>query len=142
MNKRVTLLLSLCLALALLLPATMDLRAASKSKKVEEGEAEIRHELAIFAVEDLDMEQAGKLAQALSELPGVLAAKPVMEEKTLAVEFAAPECDPELILAALEQAGAGAELVKVMPLEGKPGEKSACDGCPSKSKCGKGGEGS
>jgi hypothetical protein len=140
-NKRMTWILSLCLAALLLIPAAIDVQAMSKSKQVEEGAAEetaIRHEVAFFAVEGLDMEQAGKLAEVLSELPGVMAAKPVLEEKKLAVVFAAPESDPEIILAAMEKAGADAELIEVKPIEGKAGEKSACDGCPSKSKCGKG----
>ncbi len=141
MNKILISILTLCLAALLLFPAAADLQASSKSKKVEEP-AEIRHEVALFAVEELDMEQAGKLAEALSKMPGVLAAKPALEEKRLSVEFAAPECDPERILATLETAGATASLIDVKVLEGKPGEKSACDGCPSKSKCGKGGDSS
>ncbi len=139
MNKRSTWFLTLSLTALLLIPAAIDVQAMSKSKKVEEdtnADTEIRHEVALFAVEGLDMEQAGKLAEALSELPGVLVAKPVLEEKNLAVEFVAPKCDPEIILTAMEKIGAAAELIKVTPLEGKPGEKSGCAGCPSKSKCG------
>lgn len=142
MNKRLTWFLTLSLAAMLLIPAAIDVQAMSKSKKVEEAaeETEVRHEVALFAVEDLDMERAGKLAEVLSELPGVLAAKPILEEKKLAVEFTAPACDPEILMSAMKKAGTGAELIKVAPMEGKPGEKTGCGGCPSQSKCASGGE--
>jgi len=92
-------------------------------------------EVALFTVEGLDMDLAGKLVGALNGLPGVRSAKPAVADGKLAVEFTNPESTPKAIEDALEAAGASASLLSVVPAETGGGEKSGCAGCPSRSKC-------
>jgi hypothetical protein len=99
------------------------------------NDGELCNEVAIFSVDGLDMTMAGQLAQVLAELPGVITAKPVVAEGKFAVQFTNPTSTPKALLDAFKTAGVSATLLDVKPAEAKAGAKSACDGCPSKSKC-------
>jgi len=92
-------------------------------------------EVARFSVEGLDMAMAGQLVKALTDMPGVLSAKPAVADGSFSVEFENPTSSPKAILEALQGAGSAVTLLDVVPAEASAGDKSGCAGCPSQSKC-------
>ncbi len=112
-----------------------DAQASALANEADVHDGELCNEVAVFSVDGLDMALAGQLALVLADLPGVITAKPVVEEGKFAVQFTNPTSTPKAILEAFKTAGVSATLLDVKPADAKAGAKSACDGCPSKSKC-------
>ncbi len=112
-----------------------DAQVALADKDQECLDGESCDEVALFAVDGLDMNLAGTLVKALAEVPGVIKAKPAVADGKFAVEFTNPTSTPKALLDAMKAAGASASLIDVTPAEAGGGEKSGCAGCPSQAKC-------
>ncbi len=106
---------------------------AEQDEECHDGEA--CDEVALFAVDALDMNLAGTLVKALAEVPGVIKAKPAVADGKFAVEFTNPTSTPKTLLDAIKATGASASLIDVTPAEAGSGVKSGCAGCPSQAKC-------
>ncbi len=112
--------------------------AASKPAPapVEAPKAGAAQELATYAVPKLDAIMATEMARALSPLPGVIKARPVMKESRFEIQFTPPQATPASILAVLEAHNADVSLESVKPLGDAAGHEGGCGSCPMKNVCG------
>ena len=85
---------------------------------------------------ELTKDLSKDLVKSLTDVEGILAAKPDTEAGTFAVTFAPAKTDPETIEAALGQVAPKTSLDKVGPADTKAA-KGDCSKCPKKSGCAK-----
>ena len=122
-------------AVAILLLAAPVAWAEENAAQTEKSPEEMAH-TAVYTVPELTKGLSQDLVKSLTDLEGILAAKPDTEAGTFAVTFAPAKTDTDKIATALGAAAPGTSLDKVGPADSKAA-KGDCSKCPKKSGCAK-----
>ena len=92
------------------------------------------HQIATFAVQDLDQDATIALTTALANNKGVLSAEAIPEDGLYKVAFRSGDTTPEAVLAAMIEVHPQVSLREVTEAKAEAG-KHACGGCPMQNSC-------